>query len=257
MKIDQVRRVRRLEVDDNAKTAQKNRIVEKKLMNKLDQLVTLIRKDTNNFDDKSYGIDIFFLNSALNQRLTSIIRHACQESYEIGIEYVTTQILNIENDSYLTSTDLRMIKNTTNEYVPKFWNRVEALRNTSQGKISGERQNPATNSNFIVSSLAVPVCTSSLNAAILQKSRKLIQVDGFAGRIKRAGILRTLNPVNMAFLFTPSMDDKASDRCNILPAGIWRIDNPNIPLILHNNDYRCRCRLTLVEYKDEVASDCN
>src|SRR5438093_8500733 len=129
-------------------------------------------------------MDIFFLKSALNQRLISIIRHHSQASYEIGIEYVTTQILNMENDSYLTSTDLKIIKNITNEYVSKFWSRVEVLRNTLRGKSSVEQQNPTINSNFIVRSMAVPVCTRSLNAAILQKTRKLIQVDGFAGHIK-------------------------------------------------------------------------
>ena len=96
------------------------------------------------------------MKSALNQRLISIIRHHSQVSYEIGIEYVTTEILNMENDSYLTSTDLKIIKNITNEYVPIFWNRVEVLRNTMRGKFSAEQRNLTLNSNFIVRSMAVP-----------------------------------------------------------------------------------------------------
>ena len=121
--------------------------------------------------------------------MRDILRSNIQASYQLGIAYVSS----IEKrEGYLTTSDLVIIKQLVDDYIVRFWGRIDILiqdLRTEKNTISN---------NFISTSLATDICVKTLNSATAKKARAIIQVQNDPFAHTPSGITK-INQKRVAF----------------------------------------------------------
>lgn len=252
---------------DLTTTSKQNRKIEKRLEKQLNGVVQLIRKiflTTNARTTTSIRI-------LLDSEITEILQSSIQQSYQLGIAYVS-QLL--KHEAYLTSNDLYDTEQLVREYNTRFWGRIEIYL---QGL---DLANTRVHSPALVTSLALDIATKTLNLATRNRTRYLIGLDQLQIRFKSSNIKRVLNPsplaeagikdienrladANPGFIetlnpFQPfvvvklvwiiSEDDKVCPQCQDLYLQEWDWNDFDIPTPGHESTHwNCRCRLMIAE----------
>jgi SPP1 gp7 family putative phage head morphogenesis protein len=126
----------------------------------------------------------------LDAEVYDIIRSYVQQSFELGTKYVS-DIARVE--PRLTTRDIDLIKLITDNYVLRFWGRVQLqvfqLKISDSGLIEEMTlPNDSFNPNFIVNSLSIAITSQALNEATKTKAGELLPPSP---------IISTTQPVNM------------------------------------------------------------
>lgn len=244
-------------VHDYTPTSRKNRKIEFELARRLDEVVNLIKREYTAGRFTTSG----FARSVLDLEVYEILRSRIQQSYQLGIDYVT-ELLGREN--YFSRHDIDIITELTSDYNNRFWGRMETLLMDSSPGI----QRQITN-NFVITSIASDITTRTLSTATVSKTQELT-ADG-SGRMVIAGIkqieqrLAARNPgifgtgiaqapgLVIRFQWVISLTDRTCKLCKALNGIMWDINDHTMPTPggisnggMHTH-FNCRCRIILVE----------
>jgi hypothetical protein len=171
-------RQRTLPSHANTKISQANRDIEETLMKDLNKIVDLIRKQVGKIENIQQVNDFYRrIKPIVNPEVYDLLREAATKSYMLGIEYTTKQIL--KKPGYITVSDVEHIMILTENLTNRFWGRVQvALFGVSQQMHNLNKQELPTSKlspNFIVNAIAIDLTSTALNAAVVNKGRKLTQ----------------------------------------------------------------------------------
>jgi hypothetical protein len=245
-------------IHDHTLISKKNRKIELELSKRLDEAVNLIRQEYNAGRFTSSG----FAKSVLESEVYDILRSRIQQSYQLGIDYVTELFA---RENYLTRMDVNIISELASDYSNRFWGRIETLLL----EVSTPDVSRMVTNNFVISSLAVDITTRTLSAATVNKTIELTSQG--SSRMAVAGIkdierrLAARNPglfgtgiattpgLKIQFQWLISLTDRTCKQCKALNGLAWDIGDLTMPTPggisnggTHTH-WNCRCRLILIE----------
>jgi hypothetical protein len=247
-------------IHDHTLISRKNRKIEFELTRRLDEIVSLVRREYEAGRIISPG----YAKSILEAEVYDIFKSRIQQSYQLGIDYVT-ELFSKEN--YITREDVDIIDRLTLEYSNRFWGRIEVYL----GSISDP--NSEITNNFVVTSLAIDLTTRTLSTATISKTRQIQprSISAMTGRYAVSGIKDIENRLSIAFLrgvgsipplvmrfqWLISLTDRTCKLCKSLNGLIFDIFDANIPtpggIGRNHTHFNCRCRLIVVESSVDKA----
>jgi hypothetical protein len=171
---------------DNTSVSKLNRAIEEKLMKDINGIVELIRREVNKSRGESSNdqLDVIALRAVIanfyqrvkptiESDIYSLFREAATKSYQLGLEYSAKTF---KVPGYITESDIGIIKQIVDQAVIRFWFRTQQAILGTQQYYRLNRQEPPTskvNPNYIANAIAIDITTKALNAAVVNKGRKL------------------------------------------------------------------------------------
>jgi len=187
--------IKKLDTHENTVVSTENDTLEVDLSYKLNAICKIIRELIKS--DQTIQTVEQLQGTGLDAEVYDIIRSYVQQSFELGTKYVS-DIARVE--PRLTTRDIDLIKLITDNYVLRFWGRVQLqvfqLKISDSGLIQEMTlPNDQFNPNFIVNSLSIAITSQALNEATKTKAGELLPPSPPA-------IIPTTQPTNMQPPFT-------------------------------------------------------
>jgi SPP1 gp7 family putative phage head morphogenesis protein len=166
--------IKKLDTHENTVVSTENDTLEVDLSYKLNAICRIIR-ELLKLDPTIQSVEQL-QQTGLYYEVYDIIRSYVQQSFELGTKYVS-DIARVE--PRLTTRDIDLIKLITDNYVLRFWGRVQLqvfqLKITDSGLIQEMTlPNDQFNPNFIVNSLSIAITSQALNEATKIKAGELL-----------------------------------------------------------------------------------
>jgi hypothetical protein len=161
-------------------TSKRVTTIENKLTRELNSIVTKIRTYINPLQPIN-DIENKF-KPLYEQQVYDVIRAAATDSYQAGVQYVTTLPIFKNLHSYLLAEDLDIITRLVDEFTSRFWGRVAITTTKGKDKIfgtipiskEGGIEEPAPtflSQRYIVEIISIGVTNTALNLATIAKMR--------------------------------------------------------------------------------------
>ncbi len=236
----------------------RRRQVEEALQLNLNNIIEKIKKEDNK--------DLSLLQSKYGKEVQEYMRAGAEEAYKQGLDYVTL-IKNIP--SFITTDDLKQIKDLAFEFYDPFWRKVNFLIHRNDSLLQKYDYEPRSelNSNYIATVTAITLTTRAIAVGTISK---LIQIQTAKARVKKAG-LRALfrfkeDNVNKngvprdaeidQLQWNAILDQKTCPTCRALDGSIWNFNDPNKPI--PGDDYsihpNCRCFYDILPSEIDLAA---
>ena len=168
--------LKKLDTHENTVVSVANDSLEVDLSYKLNAICKIIRTLIKSNQSIRSVDQLRTLGLGLEAEVYDIIRSYVQQSFELGTKYVS-DIARVE--PRLTTRDIDLIKLITDNYVLRFWGRVQLqvfqLKISDSGLIQEMTlPNDQFNPNFIVNSLSIAITSQALNEATKAKAGELL-----------------------------------------------------------------------------------
>jgi hypothetical protein len=189
-----------------------------------------------------------------NTEIHNTIRAGVQESYQLAVDYVTQQRKTV---GFLTSQDLEIIRQQTDDYVVRFQRKVDLITHRNDVLLQKHNYEPRSelNVNYMASVLAIGIVTTTMAKATLSKIAQLkSSVKSAAFGLKRffqlsdiiSGVPSSKGVPRDEFedqvQWNATLDNRTCAYCLSLHGSFWYANDPNKPTPGDEFDVHPNCR---------------
>lgn len=262
----------------NTATSKANRKIEETLVENLSKITNTIFREVSRYNDeqaqqtqqqdKRTIIDTR-IKPLMGSFVSATFRKHITESYLLGINYVSGAHSRLKKvPSYITSSDVERIKQLSESYSNRFWDRVIY-------RLEKEGEDNDIDIQSIISPLAIGATNETLNQATVTKVRKFtgrfsigdseflskeaatrkFDFNEIADELLDLGDLDLPLDMKVTMEWVTQQDDKVCEICEDLE-GQYESDE-DIPQPVESSHPNCRCRLVVAEDFDfeELAQE--
>jgi hypothetical protein len=281
--------IKKLDTHENTVVSTENDSLEVDLSYKLNAICKIIRELIKS--DQTIQTVEQLQGTGLDAEVYDIIRSYVQQSFELGTKYVS-DIARVE--PRLTIGDIELIKFITDNYVLRFWGRVQLqvfqLKITDSGLIQEMTlPNDQFNPNFIVNSLSIAITSHALNEATKAKAGVLLPpltttqpgsvlreqeltagttykslqqriLAGYPGskvKITPATITITPPPIDIfgvVYMWVTTIDERTCEKCIKLHGQTWDISEVDLIPNIPDETHY-NCRCRVMLVESQFAAD--